>query len=177
MYAHEACELARAAVADGLVHDSLTQLAGLGNRGRRPQHELRDLHRLHDKIWGAGLQPQEIWVQLLNENRVGLKWQKIPVLCPYEVFHFLHKEGDWQKSMLGDIDFRTYWSNIFTQDWAANHPLRSRQDLWDTAVPISWFTDGAEFSRGYRIWSMRLNCFRNMQHLVIRCLSQHMILI
>jgi hypothetical protein len=150
MYVHEACSLARAAVADGLQHGSLTQLARLGARGAQPQNEQRDFHRLHDRTWGAGLEPQLVALTLKNENRSGNHRVDVPLIAPYEMFHHLYEHGNFRRNMLGDgsVNLREYWSLAMSQPWAANHPLQGKPEVWPWAIPIVWFTDGAEFTKG-----------------------------
>lgn len=46
---HEGCEIARAARGDGVPNRDIQELASLGTDGQNPQHELDQLHRLHDR--------------------------------------------------------------------------------------------------------------------------------
>jgi hypothetical protein len=146
---HDGCELARAVVDDGLLHPDVVALAKLGAEGNCPQNELRDLHRLHDRNWGQGLQPQYIDLTLKSENRTGDTVVRVPVIAPHEAFHHLWVSGDFERTLLADgrVSLQEYWECAMSQDWCANHPLRDKPDMWPFAVPIVWFTDGAEFSK------------------------------
>ena len=150
MYVHEACNLARAAQSDGLHQPSIHDLAKCGAFGASAQNELRDLHRLHDRMWGVGVQPQIIKLTLKNENRAGNHVVDLPVIAPYEMFHHLYNNGNFSRNMVGDgcIDLAHYWSVAMRQPWAVGHPLKGKPHLWKFAIPIVWFTDGAEFAKG-----------------------------
>ena len=150
IYVHEGCEVARAAVRDGLAHPSVQHLAVLGAGGRRPQRELRDFHRLHDRTWGPGLEPTIIKLKLLNHTiHGGIRDVAVPIIAPHELFHHLYANGNFERFMLGagNTSLNEYWSAAMGCEWTQTHPLRNQPHMWPFAVPIVWFTDGAEFSK------------------------------
>ena len=147
MFAHDACELARAAVQNGVADADLLALARLGNEGLAQQNELHDLRRLHDRTFGKTVEPQYLKLTLKNEMKNGVEVCSVPVLSPYEVFHVLYEEGAFAKSITGDFNLRSYWSHLMSQPWASTHYLFDKPELWDTTIPLVFFTDGAEFAK------------------------------
>ena len=144
---HEACTVARAAVAGGCAETELLRMSRHGASGKHPQNELRDYRREHARRFGQGLEPQTIRLTLLDEDDVEVI-SEVPVVCPYEALHFLYERGDLQKSCLSEsLALKSYWEHVLAQDWAANHPLKNNESLWEWTIPLVFFTDGAEFSK------------------------------
>lgn len=95
----------------------------------------------------TGLTPQSIPLTLLDgDDKANTVW--CDVIAPYELFHWLWKEGDFDRSMLSnDTSLTEYWTVLLSHNWAASHPLKNKEHLWPLTVPIVYFTDGAEFSK------------------------------
>jgi hypothetical protein len=155
MQTHEACELARAAVNDGATDSSglIAGFAKCGADGRHPGNELRDFRRAYRRHFSSTLAPMLVKLTLKDENRSGAVHSVLtPILAPHEVFHHLYHEGGlatFKEAMVGDnIELADYWSTLMQQDWSSDHPMRAKRDVWDRTVPLLFFTDGAEFSKG-----------------------------
>jgi hypothetical protein len=148
MHVHEACELARCANADGADAEDLRDLASLGSGGKHSGNEMRDFYRLQQRHWGSDFTAQKIILKLKGQHKFNAEDTLTDVLCPYEVFHFLYHSGDFHSNLIGDdITLFEYWKNASTQEWFQNHPLKNSPDKWHKAIPLIWFTDGAEFSK------------------------------
>lgn len=131
---------------DGLAKADVVEISRCGNSGRASEHALRDMHRLHERTFGESCPVTVLQLPLKINNVV----QTVPVeiICPFELLHCIYTEGDFARSMqTSDISFRQYWEVFLQQEDAKDHRLQNRSDLWDWAVPVRWFADGAEFSK------------------------------
>ena len=152
MSVHAACSLARAARASGVVDTDIDRMANFGAGGRYPGNEHRDFRKMIEKTRSFDqLQPQQIPLTLRSESGEGETNVLTDVIAPYEVFHFLHKSQSFKQSMLSDkTSLAMYWRRFFSRRAARGtnlHPLQSKRPIWHTAIPLLFFTDGAEFSK------------------------------
>jgi hypothetical protein len=153
MRVHAACELARAATIDGFDCAELNSLAALGAGGLYPANEHRDYRKLQERRRGPGqLEPQHITLRLLNEGGEGEIDVLTPMLAPYEVLHHLYNAGplNFERGMLSKtVPLHAYWESYFAdpESDVASHPLANDPEKWATAIPVLFFTDGAEFSK------------------------------
>ena len=91
---------AAAAYASGNRDKTLLAFLSLGNFGRSPQNLERDLHK-----WvGLEVTPYFLNIQVHQHRKKGLADIKFPVLCPWEMMHWIWKHGPVQfsKSILGE---------------------------------------------------------------------------
>ena len=93
-----------------------------------------------------GLQPQYLKLTLSSELGEGTEVVDTPVLAPYEVLHWLQRDGDFARSCLPtdpSLTLEKYWQTLLSPAWAKTHPLFGKRHLWQHTLPIAYFTDGA----------------------------------
>lgn len=94
---------------------------------------------------------------LLDENNKQTS-AVVDVFAPYEIFHHLHEAGQFQDSLMSlEVPLDRYWETLLAHPDFSQHPLKDKPHLWPTTVPVSYFTDGAEFSK-----SSSAEGFRNL---------------
>jgi hypothetical protein len=90
----------------------------------------------------------------------GLVDINLPVLCPWELFHWIgtHGEIHFGKSILGELGrgaLREFWRAALQEDRYKSHPALRGEGAEDKMVPLSFHVDGAEIyaATEFYFWS------------------------
>ena len=146
-YVSDATATARAFAKDGTVADVIADFCSLGNYGKCPQNEERDLHVWLKQFKGSNLAPFYFEVVLLPKLKVQPEPVQVPAIIPWELLYHLKKHGQWQASVAGNNpdSFSTFWNGAATQPWGKRHPVITRNMDRTKVVPMQWHFDGGEF--------------------------------
>lgn len=128
---------ANAAYKDGLDDETIMTLASLANWGRHPSNTEREFHRAVPSLFGTGLSPYCITIEVYNPDEGRVLPINIPVLLASDVLHELWKKGSPQ---LWDIcvgatakKARAFWSAFRDDPAFRDHPVM--QHLIDIGTP------------------------------------------
>ena len=137
------------AIKDGLEHDEVQKLAGLGNFGAQPSHVSRDLVR---SLTGAFQQLPE--VSLLRIPVRAAKLNEIvqldlEVQYPHDIFaHYASKTSDFNLLFGSPAQVETYWNGKDVQDPAfRQHPALLQEDYRRRCIPCKLHSDGVVMSK------------------------------
>ncbi|CAK9018454.1 Nipped-B-like protein B [Durusdinium trenchii] len=118
---------ANAAYKDGLDDETIMTLASLANWGRHPSNTEREFHRAVPSLFGTGLSPYCITIEVYNPDEGRVLPINIPVLLASDVLHELWKKGSPQ---LWDIcvgatakKARAFWSAFRDDPAFRDHPV------------------------------------------------------
>jgi hypothetical protein len=90
-----------------------------------------------------------VWHKVHQYRRRGLVEIQLPVLCPWELFHWISTHGEVQfgKSLLGELGpavLREFWNAAMKEDRYKSHPALQTAGAADKMIPLSFHVDGAE---------------------------------
>ena len=146
---------------DGFKSEAIKSFASCGNFGRSPQNVERDIHAWLGNIYGIGLRPRTIDVDVAINESGEIGSRAIHVLAPHDLLQAAYRKGPlvWQTSFLHDASqhgISECWENFMQQPYGSNHPIAEHTQTLDSTVPLVCHIDGAESFRNVEaiIWSL-----------------------
>lgn len=111
------CRHARSSVADGSEDAVINKLASLGNWGKHPNNEERDLHGWLKSVLSVQFEPYTVYLDLIRGGNLEPAPCAIHVALPFHVLTDIYNAGpeQWDRSILGGwatADVAALWRHV-----------------------------------------------------------------